>query len=183
MVVPCSETMYRRPHLQTFIFILSKSISCAYLLYGRYQCVSSVSQQLNQYTPVCLFKRWGYTLVCSNTAGKQHWLNRFPAAGDRWWTPAKPDRAVCTVEPHSIPQYEVVEDSLTKSQAVGDTWKEKRENSCKWQQNTGSFYLIRSNKHQNNKTFSGYFRRTVWIYYEGPVANTTVDGAFDKSTC
>lgn len=57
MVVLCSETMYRRPYLQTFKFILSRNISCAYLLYGRYHFVSSVSQQLNLYTPACLFKR------------------------------------------------------------------------------------------------------------------------------
>lgn len=47
------------------------------------------------------------------------------------------------------------------------------------------FFLIRNNK-QIIKIITlvyGYFRTTVWIYSEGLVANTTVDGAFDKSKC
>lgn len=110
-------------YLQTSVHLFYQT----FLLCVHTCCMTNTNvRQLNVSILVCLFKHWGYTLACSNMAGKQHWLNRLPAARDRWWIPAPPGQAVCTAESHSTPQCEVDEDTLTKSQVVRDTWKKKR---------------------------------------------------------
>lgn len=67
-----------------------------------------------------------YTPAYSSKADRQHWLNHFPAVGDRGWTPAQPNPEEHTAESHSTLQCEEAEDSGSRSQAAADTCGEVR---------------------------------------------------------
>lgn len=103
-------------HMSINVLCVCIHVECDFFCLCTCSCVSA-----SESTYICFSKHSDYTPAYSNRAGRQHWLNRFPAVRDRWWTPAQPGPVKHTAESRSTLRYEAAEDTVTKCLVVRDT--------------------------------------------------------------